>query len=89
MSDPAPPPYIVRDYCGCCGARLVQLEHGGRVACHPDEAMYWSEAEPLPKDARSFGLMTGLYLRTQTEWFDRATGFRISHAPLFLYRRAA
>lgn len=89
MTEDAPPIYIVRDFCASCGERLVQLEHGGRAACHPDDAMYWSEAEPLPADVRGSIKLTGYMPRVQTEWYDLRTGIRITHAPLFLYRRAA
>lgn len=80
-----------RDYCGVCGELLKPAPLGGRYACHPDGAMYWSEVEPLPADARGFGLMTGLYVRMQSEWYDLRPesgdfGRRITHAPVYLYR---
>lgn len=90
MSEDAAPYFVgllAQDYCATCGERLVVLPTGGRAACHPNEAMYWSSVEPEPRDARNFARMTGLYPRTQKEWYDLTTGFRISHAPLFLYRR--
>lgn len=80
------------DYCGACGEPLTELPSGVRVACHPGAAMYWSPHEPLPDDARGFRQMTGLGVRTQTEWYDfkfgsESYGLRIIHKPVHLYRR--
>jgi len=98
MSEPAPPAYIVHDYCAVCGERLqVSPVHGARIACHPDaerhrgqaSQMYWSEAAPLPEDVRGLHQLTGRDLQVQTEYFDRDTGWRVSHPPLYLYRSPA
>ncbi len=54
MSEPAPPPYIVRDRCAACFAVLAHAPLGGRYACTcwPPNSFrhlrgsYWSEVEP-------------------------------------------
>jgi hypothetical protein len=87
VTEPAPT-YFVRDYCAVCGELLKAAPLGGRYACHPAEAMYWSQAVPNPQDLRGLMQLTGREPRIQTEWIDGA-GRRHDHAPLFLYRSLA
>jgi hypothetical protein len=86
MSESAPT-YHVHDYCAACGELLQPAPLGGRYACHPAEAMYWSQAVPNPQDLRGYIQLTGREPRIQTEWIEPGTGRRHDHAPLFLYRR--
>jgi hypothetical protein len=74
-----------RDYCGGCGQPLKEAPLGGRYACCPDAAMYWTPHAPFPEDLRGLHQMTGEKPRMQTACVNPA-GEIVQHEPLFLYR---